>query len=236
VRFGIATLEDCRSFTGGSTVKAAIEGRTTLKLEAEGQAYFLKRVQGPDASEIANEAHVLGNLRSLGLPVAEVVAVGSEGDFAALVTVGLPVRGTLEKEVLEESPEGGRDVSRRSRQVASILRRLHKAGVQHRDFYLTHILVGLRGELYVADFGRARMLPRLGWLQRIKDLAALDYSTPARVVPEWSRLRFLRWYAGPKPKWRLRLLASLTRAKARAVRRHVERRVAQLRPNFHVTG
>jgi heptose I phosphotransferase len=113
---------------------------------------------------------------------------------------------------------------------------MHGAGVQHRDFYLNHLLVGNGDELYVADFGRARMLPRLGWLKRIKDLAALDFSTPARVASEWARLRFLREYAGAGRRWRIRIAAALARSKARAMRRHVERRIAQGAPNFHVTG
>jgi heptose I phosphotransferase len=171
----------------------------------------------------------------MGLPVAEVAAVGAESDFAALITVALPVRETLEQELLRDpTHETPVDASRRSRQVAGVLRALHRAGVQHRDFYLTHVLVGVKDEIYVADFGRARMSPRLGWLRRIKDLAALDFSTPGRVASPWSRLRFLREYAGACPKWRLKAVAALVRLKADAMRRHVERRIAQLKPNFHV--
>jgi hypothetical protein len=107
--------------------------------------------------------------------------------------------------------------------------------VQHRDFYLTHILVGSAGGLYVADFGRARLFPRLGWLRRIKDLAALDFSTPARVASDWCRLRFLREYAGDSARWRLKAVAALVRVKARSIRRRVERRIARLEPNYHVT-
>jgi tRNA A-37 threonylcarbamoyl transferase component Bud32 len=227
---GLATLEQCRSFQGGATIKALVPGKSTVRLDADGCAYFLKRIEGRLAGEVATEARALGMLAGLRIPVAEVAAVGAEGDFAALVTVGLPVRGTLEQEL---GGAGARVVSQRSRQVASILKLLHRAGVQHRDFYLTHILVGAAGELYVADFGRARILPRLGWVRRIKDLAALDSSTPPRVASDFSRLLFLRRYTGPVARWRLKILAALARRKSRAMRRHVERSVALLRPNFH---
>jgi hypothetical protein len=120
--------------------------------------------------------------------------------------------------------------------VASLVRELHARGVQHRDFYLTHLLVGADGGLYVADLGRARLLPRLGWLRRIKDLAALDFSTPARAASDWARMRFLREYAGASPKWRLRLVAWLVRSKARRMRRHVARQIARLEPNYHLSG
>jgi heptose I phosphotransferase len=234
---GLATLEQCRSFKGGATIKALVPGKTTVRLDSDGFPYFLKRIEGPLAGEVVTEAHALGMLAELRIPVAEVAAVGAEGDFAALVTVGLPVRGTLEDELVHGRPGGPPAIAaRRGRQVAAILRSLHRAGVQHRDFYLTHILVGAGDELYVADFGRARVLPRLGLLRRAKDLAALDCSTPPRVATEWSRLLFLRRYTGPVARWRLKFLAAFARWKSRAMRRHVERSVARLEPNFHASA
>ena len=70
----------------------------------------------------------------------------------------------------------------------------------------------------------------------IKDLAALDCSTPPRVASEWSRLLFLRRYTGRVARWRLKFLAALARWKSRAMRRHVERSVARLEPNFHASA
>jgi aminoglycoside phosphotransferase len=235
-RAGLSSLAACRSFRGGVVVKALVPGRSTVRVDlAAAPSYFLKRVEGAATDEVVNEGHVLGQLRSIGLPVAEVAAIGAEPGFAALVTVALPVVGTLEREFAYPASAPAH-ASRRRRQVALLLRALHEAGVQHRDFYLAHLLAGEGDALFVVDFGRARMTPRLGLLRRSKDLAALDFSTPARVASDWARLRFLREYLGSRSRLRLRILALLARSRARRMRRHVERRVAQGAPNYHVTG
>src|SRR5262245_26463564 len=40
---GLSDLGTCRSFTGGAVVKAKRTGRTTVRFEAAGRTYFLKR-------------------------------------------------------------------------------------------------------------------------------------------------------------------------------------------------
>ncbi len=231
---GLTSLEACRTFVPDAVVKALVPGRETLRFSAGGAGYFLKRITGPAAHEIPHEAAIVGQLAQCGEPVAEVVAVGADDAFAAMITRALPVVSTLEARLCGGEPASPQVTAQFGRQLAERLRRLHAAGVQHRDCYLGHVLVAADDRLYWTDFGRARSMRRLGWLARIKDLAGLDFSTPARVASDRARLAFLRRYLGPVSRWKWRAFARLVRAKARRMRGHVERQIASGKPNLHV--
>jgi lipopolysaccharide core heptose(I) kinase len=179
---------------------------------------------------------VLGTLRSAGLPVADLVAVGVAGSQGVLVTGALPVRANLEQVLVRSSPPLSPATSRRYLvRLIDLVRRLHAAGVQHRDCYLVHVLVGADDALYLVDFGRARLLGRLGLLARVKDLAGLDFSTPDRLASPPLRLALLRRYLGaPSRSW-LRFVARLVRWKSGRIRRHVTRAIARGESNVHLT-
>jgi len=86
---------------------------------------------------------------------------------------------------------------RRLDQLAELVARLHKAGFVHRDLYLCHIFIttdGGQDRLTLIDLQRV-FRPR--WRRRrwiIKDLAALNFSTPVDRVGRFERLRFLCRY------------------------------------------
>lgn len=104
--------------------------------------------------------------------------------------------------------------------ILAVVVGLHRAGWYHRDLYLCHLVVGLEGQLWVLDLGRARHQPhpRRRWF--VKDLAALELSAPARV----SRAARLRWLKA----WLAEVLA--VAADDRATRRAwVERVTAKAR-------
>ncbi len=230
---GLTSLEACRTFRADRIVKAIVPGRTTASFVAEGRTYFLKCIVGAAAAEIPHEAALLGQLGELHQPVAEVVAVGAEPDFAAMITVGLPIVGTLEDRLCRGEPDPV-FAARAAVRLAGMLRALHATGVAHRDCYLGHVLVGRGGDLYWTDFGRASQSVAVSLAARVKDLAGLDFSTPPRVASDRMRLRFLRRYLGNVSRLRWRLVAWLVRGKARRMRRHAERQIARGRTNVHV--
>ena len=121
-------------------MKAKLPGRDVRRVEGGDRTYFVKRVRGRGAPELLNEAAILNRLRRLGLPVAQPVAVGAEDELAAMITVGLPVATSLESVLLEDASPARR--SALAVRVGEILRDLHAAGVNHRDFYAGHILLG----------------------------------------------------------------------------------------------
>ena len=91
------------------------------------------------------------------------------------------------------------------RQVARFTRALHAAGVNHRDYYLCHLLADAdslaKGEvrLAVIDLHRAgvrRRVPRR-WL--LRDLAALLYSAADANLTRRDEFRFVRDYTARRP-------------------------------------
>lgn len=111
--------------------------------------------------------------------------------------------------------------------LAELVAGLHAAGWYHRDLYLHHVVLDARGELVLFDVGRARRGEHVRARWFVKDLAALDLSTPA-AVGERARLRFLVRYAraaGGRGRARLRRLARAVRAKSERMAAHVPRHV-----------
>jgi hypothetical protein len=234
---GLSEFEDFWKFDRGAVVKALVPGRSTARFEAAGKIYFLKRGEGAAAAEMSNEARVLGVLHGAGLPVPQPIAVGLSEVHGILVTSGLPARANLEDVLCKSSPPLDPARSRRHlRRLVDLVRRLHAVGVQQRDCYLVHVLVGSDDELFLVDFGRARVVGRVGLFARVRDLAGLDFSTPARLAGPVLRLGLLGRYLGTRSRLWRRIVARLVRWKSERIRRHVERRITRGDPNFHLNA
>jgi len=81
--------------------------------------------------------------------------------------------------------------------LADCVRRMHRAGLNHRDFYLSHIFLQTSAQGFrpaLIDLQRVQQKAR-GWNRWVvKDLAALNYSSPASTVSRADRMRFLHRY------------------------------------------
>ncbi|NRA96492.1 MAG: hypothetical protein HRU14_09820, partial [Planctomycetes bacterium] len=188
-----------------------------------------KRVTG-DHKEIENEVAILVHLRSAGLPVAEPLAFATRPPTSALVTRAMPVVTTLERRILDS--HAGLVFAQ---PLAELVRQLHDAGVNHRDLYLGHVLVATDDALWLVDLGRAEHRRRVPRHRIVKDLAALDFSTPSRIASDAARLRFLYRYLGASASHRrIVSLARAVRRKSKKMRRHAERKIARGEPNVHV--
>ena len=115
------------------------------------------------------------------------------------------------------------------RSVAELVRRFHGAGLVHRDLYASHVFIDLPGadriDLHLIDVQRVFKPRRLKTRWRVKDLAQLNYSTPAWFAGRTDRLRFLRFYLGTRKLTRehKRLIARIMGKSAR-IARHDARR------------
>ena len=152
------------------------------------------------------------------------------------MTVGLPTRLTLERLLMDTTVAPAR-LRRLIDRVAQLLRRLHGLGINHRDFYCGHIHVSDADDVFLVDLGRAEFRRAVPWLRRVKDLAAMDFSVPVRIVGARLRLRFLVTYlAGELGSRRRRLLLAAIAAKRRSFLRHSLRMIARGdRPLYRVT-
>jgi heptose I phosphotransferase len=110
-------------------------------------------------------------------------------------------------------------------QLARLVAALHGAGLVHRDLYLSHIFVSFddagRSLLHLIDLTRVfrPRWRRSRWI--VKDLAALNFSSPAQHVSQTDRVRFLRAYLRcDKLDTHAKTLARRIAAKTRRMARH----------------
>lgn len=93
-------------------------------------------------------------------------------------------------------------------EVARIARTLHKNGINHRDLYICHFLLDVsEGKenidprslgLHLIDLHRMQIRRHIRLRWRIKDVAALYFSSMDIGLTKWDILRFVRAY-GNKP-------------------------------------
>ncbi len=90
------------------------------------------------------------------------------------------------------------------RKLADISRRMHRSGMNHRDYYLCHFLLDMsKGEpsadnltLYLIDLHRSQLRAETPRRWIIKDLSGLYFSALDIGLSERDLLRFIRVYTG----------------------------------------
>ena len=198
-------------------------GRRTVRVVLEGAPYFLKFHWGVGWAEILknwlvgkkpvlgaeNEFQACRHLEARGLNAPRVAAYAAgTGNPAArrslILCDELAGYASLEDVVngWDESPPSPAASRRLVMGIADFVRRLHEAGVVHRDLYLCHLLLRAdawaagRVELAVLDLHRARILSPMPDYWRRRDLAALLFSALDAPVRRRAWLRFVRVYSG----------------------------------------
>ncbi|MCB9858149.1 MAG: hypothetical protein H6818_20890 [Phycisphaerales bacterium] len=195
--------------------------RLTLGEGDAAETVYLKRYTRPPLKEqfrrmwefkfrrgsAEREMHFIRHLGMLGISTMRRIAFGSRmrGWFEQS---GFGITREVAGESLEKlverwssdpatvpGPADRRDIIE---QLAKVIFRLHTNGLFHRDLYLCHIFMSRRDDggivLSLIDLGR---MIRSTWRRerwRIKDLAALAYSSPSPLVTRADRIRFLYHY------------------------------------------
>lgn len=218
-------------------------------------AAFLKRFRNPPFAEQVRrifeyspwrssadrEADFARKLGMLGIPTLRVIACGQRmfgtWELASYI-ITEEIRGESLESLAARAGTGSdaipvpRDRHEIIRQLALIARRLHERRIFHRDFYLCHFLLTRNPDggivLHLIDLARMIEKPLLRRRWVVKDLAALDYSSPVPFVTRADRLRFLYHY-GLRPtdardKDALRRLIAAVRRRADRMARHDARR------------
>jgi len=244
---GLGTLDDLFAFAGGEHLtKASLppwRQRIRFVLPEAGTLYMKRYVSPPVGEQLGRmragvltgsharlEWQRIRGLEAAGIGCVRWAAFGEERSGcwerrSVLVTAAVP--GESLEAYVARRPER---VSRWwLQELARFAARFHAAGWVHRDLYLCHVFFDPEdpGEPFrLIDLARV-IRPR--WRRRrwrVKDLAALDYSTPAAVATRADRLRFLRAYLGERRLSRQgRRLARLVARKTRRIARHDARRL-----------
>lgn len=229
-----------------------LEGRRTLRTEVDGRGYFVKIHRGVGWGEIVknlaslrlpvlgarNEWRAIAHLERVGVATMKAVAFGERGANPAarhsfIVTEELAPTVSLEDFTRDWSRQPPDIRLKRAllARVTDIARRMHESGMNHRDFYICHLLVHLDPppapdalRLSLIDLHRAQIRPRTPKRWRDKDLAALYFSALDIGLTRRDKLRFLRDYF-PRP------LRETLRCEARLLR-HLEREAERLKRRY----
>ena len=200
-----------------------LAGRRTLRWEQSGHGYFVKLHFGVGWREILknlftlrlpvlgaeNEYRAIRRCEQLGVKTMTIAGYGRRGWNPArqqsfLITDELVDVVSLEDvcrdwPAIPPKPQGKRILIR---EVAAIARKLHKNGVNHRDFYLCHFLACRASllsdapELHLIDLHRVQLRHRVPRRWQVKDLGGLLFSTFDIGLTRRDWLRFLCVYRG----------------------------------------
>ena len=199
-----------------------LAARRTLSTNVAGEMFFVKIHRGVGWKEIfknllslrlpvlgaKNEWQAIERLQTLGVKTMDWVAFGITGHNPAAQHSFIITRAIMPSVSLEDYC---RDWARRPppmafkrnliTRVAQMARRMHQGGVNHRDFYLCHFLLGLQPEpqaqqftLSLIDLHRAQVRDNTPPRWRNKDLAGLYFSALHIGLTRRDRLRFLQEY------------------------------------------
>lgn len=203
-------------------VYRALEGRRTLRTEVAGRGYFVKIHRGIGWGEIfknlslgkrpvlgaGQEWRALERLHQAGVPTMTAVAYGERGANPArqhsfIVTEELAPTISLEDYTADWLERPPAPVIKRAliAEVARMAGTMHRAGVNHRDFYICHFLLHTDTpvapdvlRLSLIDLHRAQTRDAVPRRWRDKDLAGLYFSALGIGLTERDMLRFLRRY------------------------------------------
>jgi len=202
-----------------------IDDRRTIKVRIGAEGYFAKIHQGVGWVEILknlmqgrlpvlgarNEWLALCALRNAGVRSMTPVLFCERGlnpatRKSAILTESLESKVTLE----DYEPSGPAFKRKLVTEVASMARKMHKAGINHRDFYLCHFLMNVphaedqeddldehkEPVLHLIDLHRAQIRQNVPRRWAVKDLGALLFSAFGKDLTTRDLLRFVNIYSG----------------------------------------
>ncbi|MBO6558275.1 MAG: lipopolysaccharide core heptose(I) kinase RfaP [Pseudomonadales bacterium] len=220
--FIAAELENCFSDSDlfeqvdelNGEVYRQIDDRRTFRVLLENRPYFVKVHHGVGWREIfknlmQGRAPVLGaknewlaieRLHAWGVPTMTASlycerGVNPSARRSAIMTESLEPTISLEDYKADDAVQKRKILE----EVARISGLMHRAGVNHRDFYLCHFLMRTDKttviELHVIDLHRAQVRDRVPRRWQVKDLGGLLFSAFDKKLTRRDLLRFIKVYS-----------------------------------------
>jgi heptose I phosphotransferase len=203
------------------------KNRRTLRITCDGKGYFVKVHRNIGWIEIiknlfslrlpvlsaGNELRAIRMLDALGIETMKVAGFGERGLPPAWLESFL-ITEELENTISLEHFSGEwkthpPDVHLKWAligKIASVARRLHDCGINHRDFYICHFLIDLRAadekhgyegmHLYLIDLHRVQMRKHTPERWIIKDIGGLFFSGMDAGLTRRDLFRFITAYSG----------------------------------------
>lgn len=198
-----------------------LEGRTTMRVKLGDKFYFIKQHRGVGYWEILknllqgrwpvvsarNEWRAIHKLQTLNVAVPHLVAYGERGRNPAtresfILMEELHPIISLE-DLTAKWPQNPPKFAYKQDllvETARIAHTLHAHGINHRDFYICHLLLNQEHPewheltLYLIDLHRAELRANVPERWLIKDLAALYFSSLDAGLTRRDYLRFMKYY------------------------------------------
>lgn len=213
--------EDARFARPGEDCVVVKEGpaRRVWRFECEGIGeVFVKECLVPDLRDrlkylfrppkAFSEHRTLVRLREAGIPAPEPLAVASKRNGAFLESSILVTRSLgdvvpLGGYVLERIDAATHaETAAFTERFARFVRGLHDAGVRHRDFHASNVMVASNASAFhLVDVDGVSMGGSLTANARLANLSVIGHFF-CRVVPRHWRLRFLKAHLGADADWR----------------------------------
>ena len=214
---GLHSFDDVMRLEG-VVVKSAVRERSTQRLDLAGHAVYVKKHFFPGIREILknllrfhfpvgalNEWRALVAFHAHAIPTMTPICAGRKPLFwkiekeSFLLTDDLGEASRLDDFLKENGTLPCRGIVLETKKnildnLADITRKMHSAGINHRDYYLCHILMTNREKLYVIDLHRVNVRDKVGKRWMVKDLAALLFSSLEVPVTNGQRLAFYKRY------------------------------------------
>lgn len=209
------------------TVYRSLESRKTVRFSLGGRAYYAKVHWGIGWREIfknclqlrwpvlsaSNEWRAIEKLKDLDIDTMTAVAYGVAGWNPAklhsfIVTEALDSTESLEDYCSEWSNHRPSFKQKLAlvKKVSEISKKMHEHGVNHRDFYICHLLLanrslsehdgGIEPRIFVIDLHRAQLRKHTPTRWRVKDVGGLFFSTLGLGLTRTDLFRFMKIYSG----------------------------------------
>lgn len=219
---GKDAFEEVKTLQG--EVFRELETRRTLRFELAGKSYFLKWHRGTSFKEVVKnllslrmpvlgadrEWNAIHRLSNLGVDTMHGVGFGERGlnpltRTSFIITEDLTPTISLEDYCANwvTNPPDVKVKRMIIKRVATMVRKMHAGGINHRDCYICHFLLHLPFTGYeddlkisVIDLHRAQIRTKVPLRWRNKDLIGLYFSSMNIGLTQRDIWRFMRVYFG----------------------------------------
>ncbi len=223
---GLTCIDAVFSFAAGKSLSksnlAPFRSRLQFEINSPSATLFLKRYDKPPIlTQVRNwlshrsrkscsflEFESANELAEAGINTLKIISYGQQWGRlfekrSFVITEKIPNAESLERKLPDcfNGPATVENLKPRRNfitQLADFVKNFHQRNFRHRDLYFSHIFYSDDGEFYLIDL--ARVFKPLFSRQRfrIKDIAQLHYSAPAKHFSNTDRLRFYFRYTGHK--------------------------------------
>jgi heptosyltransferase-2 len=217
-QLGLTSIDAVFAFSKGNDLTkdnlSRYRSRLKFEINLPFTTVFLKRYDSPPAtvqlrnwlSARSRKSCALCNLEpandlaEMGINTSRTIAYGEQwGPLfekrSFIATEKIPAAESLEKKLpyyFHAPPTADNLKLRRVFivQLAHLVKKFHQTGYRHRDLYFSHIFYTDDGRFYLIDLARTFKPKLFANRFRIKDIAQIHYSAPAKYFSNTDRLRF----------------------------------------------